>query len=83
MKQAIKHEPYVMIAGYAKLAGYSMDQLAAKLSITRRTLDHKISGFSDFTLTEAKVLQRILNREHDDIFLTSGVAQTPQTDESE
>ena len=68
-----KHAPYVMLAGYAKLAGYTLDQLAAKLHITRRTLDHKINGYSDFTLTEGKYIIELLGQRREDIFLHSDV----------
>ena len=68
-----KHYPYAMVSGYAKLAGYTMEQLAAKLCITRKTLDHKISGRSDFTLTEAKILESLLGQSRESIFLTSEV----------
>ena len=78
MSKQLKHEPYVMIEPYAKLSGYTLEQLAVKLGTTKRTLYNKINGTSEFSVTEAKSLSRILSREHDDIFLTKSVANPPQ-----
>jgi len=69
----LKHLPYAMVSGYAKLAGYSMEQIAIKLHMTRRTLDHKINGSSDFTISEAKALESLLGQSRESIFLTSDV----------
>lgn len=69
-----KHPPYFLLEGYARLAGYSLDDIAVQLHITRRTLDHKISGISDFMVSEVKTLERLLFQRGEVIFLTSEVS---------
>lgn len=64
-----KHYPYVMLEGYAKLAGYSLEDLATTLKQTPRTIRNKISGKSDFSLTEMNVIVKLLARPMADVFL--------------
>jgi DNA-binding XRE family transcriptional regulator len=64
-----RHKPYFMLEGYAKIAGYSMDQIAEYLEIARRTLDNKVFGRTDFSLSEATKLKKLLGRTVEDIFL--------------
>jgi plasmid maintenance system antidote protein VapI len=63
------HKPYHMIAGYAKMSGYTLEQLAEQLKIKRRTLDNKIKGRSDFSVQQAQILKKLLGRTNDEIFL--------------
>jgi len=65
---------YYLVPGYLKLAGYTLDKAAERLQITRRTLDNKINGVTDFTLTEAREVKIMCGRPMDDIFLTNDVA---------
>lgn len=51
------------------MAGYTLDQLAEQLNITRRTLDSKIKGRSDFSVQQAQLLKKLLGRTNDEIFL--------------
>lgn len=60
---------YVLVEGYAKIAGISLDDLSKHLGITKRTLYNKISGKTDFTLEEAKKIKTLLGRSIDEIFL--------------
>ena len=62
---------------YNKLKGlmaeYHITQeiLAKKLEISITTLNFKINGKSDFTVTEAKVISNILKKPMDEIFYTN------------
>ena len=69
----IKHPPYHMIEAYAKLAGYSLDDLADSLDMHPRTLRRKINGLSDFKESESSRMAHILRQSRDDLFLTSKV----------
>lgn len=65
---------YNLVIGYAKMAGYTPDQLARALGMTRRTLGNKINGVTDFTLSEALLIKRLTGKSLDDIFLRNDVA---------
>lgn len=65
---------YFMIRGYAEAAGYSLDQLAAEIGISRRALDNRIYGITDFTLPEADKMKRLLGKTIEEIFLPTSVA---------
>lgn len=69
MARVTRNKPYHMLAAYAKTSGYSIDELAQKLSITRRTFDNKVHGRSEFTLSEALEIKRLLGKTIDEIFL--------------
>lgn len=69
-----KKKTYALVAGYAKLAGYTMNQVAKELGITRRTLSNKINGITDFTLSEAIAIKKLLGKTLDEIFLHNDVA---------
>jgi len=58
-----------MVRAYAAVREMTLEQLADQLGITRQTLDNKISGTSDFTLAEARLLGKIFEKDLDDIFL--------------
>lgn len=66
--KTMKHPPYVMFESYVKLAGYSLDDIANKLFQSRTTIRRKIGGTSDFTLTEAKLLEIWLNTSKESLF---------------
>ncbi len=63
-------EKYGLVKGYIKLAGYTLEQVAHELKLTRRTLDNKIKGVTDFTLPEALFIRGIVGKSIDEIFLT-------------
>ena len=65
---------YVLVSGYAKAAGYSMQNLAEEIGVSRRTLSNKINGVTDFTLSEAMQLKKILGKSLEEIFLQNEVA---------
>jgi len=65
---------YPLVPGYLKMAGYTLEATAKSLGITRRSLDNKISGTTEFTLSEAKKIREIVGKPIDDIFLPSSVA---------
>ena len=67
----VKHPPYVMFESYAKLAGYSLDDIAIKLHQCRKTIDRKIAGLGDFTFTEARLLEIWLGSTKDSLFQTA------------
>lgn len=62
---------------YNKLKGlmteYHITQeiLAKKLEISITTLNFKINGKSDFTVTEAKVISNLLKKPMDEVFYTN------------
>jgi len=56
------------------MAGFTPDQLSEALGMTRRTLSNKINGVTDFTLSEAILMKKLLGRSLDDIFLRDDVA---------
>jgi len=66
--------PCPLVIGYAKMAGFTPDQLSEALGMTRRTLSNKINGVTDFTLSEAILMKKLLGRSLDDIFLRDDVA---------
>lgn len=65
---------YFMIRGYAEASGYSLDQLAASVGISRRALDNRIYGITDFTLPEVDKIKRLLGKTIEEIFLPTSVA---------
>jgi plasmid maintenance system antidote protein VapI len=69
---------YELVHGYIKLAGYSLDEAAEALGMTRRTLENKIKGCSDFTLSEARRLKEITGRSIDELFVVKKDANTQQ-----
>ncbi|MDD2393524.1 MAG: hypothetical protein PHN99_06270 [Eubacteriales bacterium] len=69
---------YELVYGYIKLAGYTSDEVAHELGITRRTLDNKVRGITDFTLTEAQIIKKIVGKPIDDIFISKEDAQMPR-----
>lgn len=69
----LKHPPYYMIEGYAKLADYDFNSLAISMGMHVRTLQRKINGFSDFKEAESKKLSILLNQTRDALFLTKKV----------
>jgi len=64
------HKPFLMLEGCAKINGYTLNDLAASMKITRRTLNKKIDGSADFTPSEMIYLKTMLKRSVDVIFLT-------------
>ena len=65
------HKPFLMLEGCAKMNGYSLNDIAASMRITRRTLTKKIDGSSDFTPAEMLYLKTLLKKSTDVIFLTN------------
>lgn len=65
---------YYMIRGYAEAAGYNLDQLAGAIGISRRALDNRLYGITDFTLPEADKVKRLLGKTIEEIFLPTNVA---------
>ena len=59
-----------------KRSGFKKEYLAKELNITPQSLGNKISGRTEFTLSEVNRLVRLLNlgmREREDIFFTKYV----------
>lgn len=71
---------YELVHGYIRLAGYTLDEAAKLLNITRRTLDNKIKGNSDFTLSEAMKIKRLVGKSIDEIFIVKSDSNISQTD---
>ena len=65
---------YCLIRGYAEAAGYNLDQLAEKIGISRRALDNRLYGITDFTLPEADKVKSLLGKSIEEIFLPTSVA---------
>lgn len=76
------HMKYPMVQAYATLKGVTLDSVAEKLNITRRTLYNKINGRSEFSLDESRKICEILGYSADQIFLTTDVSQTIRNSES-
>lgn len=76
---------YELVHGYIRLAGYTLDEVAEELGISRRTLENKIRGSSDFTLCEALLIKQIVGRPIEEIFQVKEEerydAKTLQSDE--
>lgn len=59
---------------YNKLKGImaehhiTQEKLAMELEVSKTTLNFKINGISDFTITEAKIISKLLNKPMDEIF---------------
>ncbi len=68
---------YELVHGYIKLAGYTLDEAADALGMTKRTLENKIRGNTDFTLSEARKLKRLTGRSIDELFVVREDAQAP------
>ena len=67
---------YELVHGYIRLAGYTLDEVAKELGISRRTLDNKIKGSSDFTLCEALKIKLIVGKTIEEIFQAKKEAKT-------
>ncbi len=65
-----KHPAYIMITPYAKIAGFTLDQVATELGINTQTLRRKINGQSDFRDQEMRKLSTITGRGYDELFQT-------------
>lgn len=64
---------YPLVEGYLKLSGVTVAEICRDLGITRRTWSNKVSGKSDFTLTEASHIAYVTGKSVDEIFLQSKV----------
>ena len=59
---------------YNKLKGLmvehhiTQEKLAMELEVSKTTLNFKINGKSDFTITEAKIISKLLKKPMDEIF---------------
>lgn len=52
------HEPYQKLKGLIRENGLTYDDLALVLGVAKSTISMKINGQSDFSLSEAKVIQQ-------------------------
>jgi predicted transcriptional regulator len=77
----LRHPPYYMIEGYAKIAGFDLAELAREIGIHYRTLLRKINGQSDFKVSEINRLVTALRQNSDAIFLTKNIATSPHCTE--
>lgn len=65
-----KHKPYYAIPAYQILSRKTDIEMANLLGITVRTYKDKISGFSDFSSEQGRVLSNIFGKTQEEIFLT-------------
>lgn len=65
-----KHKEYVFLTAHQKRKGFSDAEVAEILGITTRTYQNKVKGLSDFTLSEANKLSKLLNQTKEELFLT-------------
>lgn len=77
-KRYKRHSEYFRIEAYQILAGISDNDMAKRLGCSRRTYQDKISGWADFTATEAKLLSVTLGETQDSLFFTRDVSKTTQ-----
>lgn len=56
VKKELIHEPYNKFKGFAREKGITYSDIAALLGITPTTVSMKINGYSDFYLSEQKLL---------------------------
>lgn len=69
-EKKLKHPKYYAIKGYQILARKTDQQMADALDITVRTYKNRINGISDFSATDANIMEQLLHVKKDDIFLT-------------
>ena len=77
-KRQKKHPEYFRIKAHQILVGISDSEMATRLGCTQRTYRDKISGWADFTATEAKALSLILGETQDSLFFTRDVSNSAQ-----
>jgi Predicted transcriptional regulators len=59
---------YNKLKGLMREYHITQEKLAEKLEMSITTLNFKINGKSDFTVTEAKVISNLLKKTMDEIF---------------
>lgn len=64
-----KHPTYNRIKGYQILKNFSNSFMAKQLGMSTRTYIDKVSGYSDFTAEQGRILASLLETTQDDIFL--------------
>jgi len=70
-KRRLKHKPYLRLKGLLIEQGKTQRDLAKLLSLAAVTINQKINGVLDFTLSEAIIISNYLDKSLDEIFLTS------------
>lgn len=75
-KRYKRHAEYFRIKAYQILVGINDTDMADRLGCSQRTYLDKISGWADFTATEAKELAVILGETQDTLFFTRDVSNS-------
>ncbi|MBP1737293.1 MAG: hypothetical protein H6Q60_1174 [Oscillospiraceae bacterium] len=69
-KRKLIHDKYYVIPAYQILSKKSDFDVANVLGITVRTYKDKINGYSDFSISEGRILAGLFERSQADLFLT-------------
>lgn len=69
-EREIKHPKYYAIPAYMVLAKKNSKDCAELLKISERTYKEKISGFSDFSAEQGRILSDYLGVTQEQLFLT-------------
>lgn len=64
------HDKYYKIPAYQILSKKTDEEMAKLLGVCVRTYKEKITGYSDFTSEQGKVLASVFGVSQDEIFLT-------------
>lgn len=68
MQRKKVHEPYNKFKGFAREKGITYEDIGKLIGVTPSTVSMKVNGYSDFYLSE----QKLINKQYDaidDIFL--------------
>lgn len=68
MRRKMIHEPYNRLKGFAREKGITYEDIGKLIGVTPSTVSMKINGYSDFYLSEQKLISKQYNAQGD-IFL--------------
>jgi len=64
------HDAYYAVFPMLELKKITRAEAAKALGLSQRTFDDKVLGYSDFTLSQARIISSLLDAPQAEIFLT-------------